>query len=46
MNHKRRRPKIQRAACFCGGKASKKFGRPVYGTRGSELRLREKVKDA
>ncbi len=31
-HHKRHRPRLQRAGCFCGGKANKKFGRRA--TRG------------
>ena len=53
MNHKRRRPRIQRAGCFCLGKANKKLGRRAtrggsagYSSSGAELRLRERAAEA
>jgi hypothetical protein len=52
-HHKRHRPRLQRAGCFCGGKANKKFHARAtrgasfqYGSRGSELRLRERAQEA
>lgn len=52
MNHKRRRPRTQRAGCWCGGKASKKVGAratrgaaPEVYSRGSELRLRARANE-
>jgi hypothetical protein len=45
VNHKRKRPRSQRAGCFCRGKLSKVEGRPMYGGNGRELRLRERAKE-
>jgi hypothetical protein len=51
LNHKRRRPKFQRAGCNCGGKLAKNLratrrGKAVYGSRGSELRLSVRMREA
>jgi len=53
MNHKRRRPKFQRAGCTCGSKLAKELASgiargaaKVYGSRGSALRLRERAKES
>jgi hypothetical protein len=54
-HHKRCRAKAQRAGCYCGGKLAKSLMRParmhrgagkVYGSRGAELRLRERAREA
>lgn len=52
MNHKRKKPRHQRAACFC--KFGKKMGIRALrggqsadgGLRGSDLRLRERAREA
>lgn len=52
MNHKRCRPKLRRAGCYCGGKLAKSAGgvtrgsTKVYGSSGSWLRLRLRAKEA
>lgn len=51
MNHKRRRPKRQRAGCNCGHKNAKREGglmrgmTSAYGSSGAWLRLRERARD-
>lgn len=52
MNHKRKRPKRQRAGCVCGSKQAKqeasgiaRGSMKVYGSRGSALRLRVRAQD-